>query len=203
MSDFRPGKSRTGRRKPGSRQLAKRILVVCGGRKTEITYLDGLRIWARNAAVKLTFKGDGRAPEQVVDLAYGMWVEDRDAFDEVWVVLDEDDFDLAPALVKARRRKIRLAFSKPCFELWLLLHFQECGGRLDNYKAVEAKLKKHLPRYDKSDLKFPDYRDYVADAHRRAKKLDMNHPEGDAENPSTGVWRLVSEMYPKVRDSTQ
>jgi hypothetical protein len=46
--------------------------------------------------------------------------------DEVWCVFDVDEHPkLAEARDQANANGIQLAVSNPCFELWLLLHFQE------------------------------------------------------------------------------
>lgn len=47
-------------------------------------------------------------------------------YDEVWCVFDIDDHPkIADARQQARDNGIDLAISNPCFELWVLLHFQD------------------------------------------------------------------------------
>jgi len=46
---------------------------------------------------------------------------------ELWVVFDRDENtpqEVYAAFRLARQNGIRIAFSHPCFELWLLLHFK-------------------------------------------------------------------------------
>lgn len=47
----------------------------------------------------------------------------RERTDEVWAVVDQDQHStLKDALALARREGVKVALSKPCFEVWLLLH---------------------------------------------------------------------------------
>lgn len=57
-------------------------------------------------------------------------------------------------------------------------------------RAAAPLLRKHLPGYDKTALRFQDYAAFVADACERAQALDPTGEE-HALNPSTGVWQLV------------
>jgi hypothetical protein len=172
------------------REQSLRILVVCGGVATEPTYLDGLKRHVRNRTVSIRIRAKGVAPLQLIE--EGIRLRDRDpwAFDRVWCVTDVDDFDLGNAIRLAAAERIDLAVSNPCFELWLLLHHQDCRAHLAGYPAVLAKLRKHVASYDKSRLDFGDFSTGVTDAIGRGRELD---PKGDqhGQNPSTSVWRLA------------
>ena len=87
-----------------------------------------------------------------------------EAPDEIWCVLDhhERDAQIAEfrssiAKVQARRPRDRIAVSKPCFEYWLLLHFEYITrafhgvpGRSACCQVTEV-LQGHLPNYRKND----------------------------------------------------
>lgn len=181
------------RRRP-FRQSADRILVVCGGMVTEPVYFDGVKHCYRNAAVKIVVKKAGLSPVQLV--AHAVVVRDQlpDSFDEVWCVCDVDEFDLTEALTLAKKNGIELAISNPCFELWLLLHFEECRASMDGYEQLRRKLKKHVADYDKgSCAEFEKFRIGIPDAIGRARELS---PPGEEHqrNPSTGVWALVAKF---------
>ena len=79
------------------------------------------------------------------------------------------------------------------FELWLLLHHAECRSYCNGCADVSARLKRHLPDYDKTRLDFADHADGVSLAVTRAKALE---PSGldHAKNPSTGMWRLIETI---------
>ncbi|WP_084497507.1 RloB family protein [Nocardia amamiensis] len=180
----------TRRRRPPFRNPATLILIVCGGEVTEPAYFHGLRRHVRNPATKSTVAVRPEDPKRVVTFA----ARNRTDYDQVWCVLDVDEFDYTDASRIARAAKIDLAVSNPCFEYWLLLHFENCDAVLMCYRDVEKRLKKHLPSYDKSALRFADYVMGVEEAMQRAKSRCVDNGDECRTNPSTGVWRLVELM---------
>jgi hypothetical protein len=58
---------------------------------------------------------------------------------------------------------------------------------------VAARLRRHLPGYDKADLVYADYATGLADAVARAKGLDGTGTQ-HLINPSTSAWRLVEKI---------
>jgi hypothetical protein len=167
--------------------------VVCGGRRTEPDYFQALKRHLRNPAVHVRVRAKGRDPEDLVRFARSLVPEASDEFDEVWCVVDSDEYDLEPAAALASRLNVRLAVSNPCFELWLLLHYQDCSAPLCDARAALRHLVRHVPDYQKNGLRFADFESGVLDAIRRAEKLD---PTGcdHRRDPSSGVWRLVQQM---------
>ncbi|MBO0868076.1 MAG: RloB domain-containing protein [Micromonosporaceae bacterium] len=181
--------NRPGRRS-ASRPPRPLVLVVCGADCTEPQYLRGLRDHVANRAVDLKILTKGRAPQQVVDYARKVRDNSERDFDKVWCVIDVDEFDIDVAEVAARAARIDLAVSNPCFELWLLLHHEDCRTHLPSYDSVCLRLRKYVPRYDKTELDFADYVSGVDVAVDPAKRLE---PDGTSygSNPSTNVWKLV------------
>ena len=176
------------------RAFAARVLVVCGGLQTEKRYLDGLRRAERNPAVTVTVRTNPRSPSEVVNYADRLRRQDSGEYDEIWCVFDVDEFrNVAEALRLADRKRINVAISNPCFELWLLLHCVDHTAYVSSYAAVVQLLRQHIPRYDKSRLDFADFEAGVVLACGRAKRLD---PTGEKHelNPSTSVWRVVEKI---------
>lgn len=62
--------------------------------------------------------------------------------DEKWLVVDVDEYEpqLSQVAQECLNSGIKLAVSNPCFEFWLLLHFQEPKNRLQSCKDVKEKL---------------------------------------------------------------
>jgi hypothetical protein len=177
-------------RRPPRREARQRLLIVCGSERTEPQYLAGLRDFIENRAVDLRIVKHPRSPAQVVTYAAKITTAD---FDEVWCVVDVDEFDLASAAAKASRERIELAVSNPCFEVWLLLHHEDCRAAMADCHAVLVRLRKHLPAYDKTKLDFLDYVKNVADAVTRARALETSGTD-HTRNPSTSMWRLVEKI---------
>jgi len=180
----------SGRRRPAFREPRLSLLVVCGAKATEPAYFEGLKRARRNPAVTIKIKAKAADPEAVVRYAADLRDRADGMHDEVWCAVDVDEFDLAKALALAKRRHINLAISNPCFEFWLLLHFEACAAPLTCYGEVEKRLLKHVPGYRKSALRFDDYLAGIDAAVDRAR-----HPAaGHVRNPSTQVGALVEKM---------
>jgi hypothetical protein len=184
-----PRRSNAAGRRRSVRSSLPVLLIVCSGESTEQAYLDGLRSSVRNKVVQVKLDSKPRAPLQVVDYAIKRRRQSLEEVDELWCVFDVDHYEIDGAVRLAAEQNVELAISTPCFELWLLLHLEDCATHLADYKAVARRLKKHLPKYDKRRLDFGDYVTGVADAIRRAEKL------GDSGNPSTGMWRLATRIH--------
>ncbi|VAX38888.1 hypothetical protein MNBD_PLANCTO02-2826 [hydrothermal vent metagenome] len=183
------------------------ILIVCEGEVTEPEYLSGFAKACRNARVTIEVEGGKGVPKTIVECAkeYKKEAEKRAKkekddnlkYDAIWCVFDVDTHPNIPAAINmAGDNDIELAISNPCFELWLLLHFQEQPGMQDCNKLASM-IKKHLSSYSKKN-KHVDYLDYSAgydDAVKRAKQLETN--AGDEEwkrNPTTGVYLLTEKI---------
>jgi hypothetical protein len=170
------------------------ILVWCGATRTEPDYLNGLRRRFRGSGVTIKVRSAGVAPDALVRTA----VSYRDSkgsgvYDQVWCVVDTDQFDMDAAATEARRSGVDLAVSNRCFELWLLLHHADCRSYCANCTEVARRLRRYIPTYDKAQVAFSDFADGVLDAVKRARELD---PAGvkHHRNPSTSVWRLVEQI---------
>lgn len=177
------------RRRPPSRQPRTRVLVVCGGRRTEPDYFNGLKRRERNPAVCVKVLSNGVDPERLVRYATEMRARETDDFDEVWCVTDVDQYDLEPAVRLAKTEGIFLAVSNPCFELWLIYHHADQRQPItDGNEAIKA-LRRYVPHYDKNALRVEDFRDTAAAIERGRRSHNGARPPGP--NPSSGVWRLA------------
>jgi hypothetical protein len=166
---------------------------MCGGVVTEPGYFNGLRQATRNPAVRVCVKKKGIDPTSLVDHAAAIRELDPDAFDEIWCVIDVDQFNLPDAIAVASNRGVRLAISNPCFEIWLLLHCADCTAPVGNPAEAVRRLKRHIPGYSKQELRFETFAPGVAEAIERARGLGP-HGEEHLRNPSTGVWVVAQTI---------
>ncbi|WBB82022.1 RloB family protein [Micromonospora sp. WMMD882] len=185
------GRTRTARetdlrRRPGVREQRKTVLAVTNGESTERAYLEALRLepWLRQRLVVVVEKG---SPVDAVRAAARR--RDDNDFDQAYVVCDVDQYPVAPPTNEARTHDVSLLWSNPCFEVWLILHHVGCS-HLDNARKARDLLRRHVKDWDKTKLRFDDFREGVTDAVGRAQKLGA---PPDA-NPSTGVWQLVDAL---------
>ena len=200
-------------RKRNQRASYDRILIVSEGSKTEPNYFAEIRKEYRlhSANVEVHPSAAGTQPLQVVEYAQrlfeqgdlGKAIQPR-AFEQVYAVFDRDDhptFYNAIAKAQALDRKlkndlkqmVRFAAipSRPCFEFWLLLHFED-ARHLMHRDEVLRRLKGHLAGYDKgSDRAFAETRSSLSTAIDRARGLATPEKLLDDTEPYTGIFELV------------
>lgn len=191
-------------RRPPRIDPRPRILVVCEGTVTEPAYLYDLSHDLR-AVVNVVVDEAGVGPKACVERAVKekhkvrraakAAGDDGSLYADIWCVFDIDDHPQIPdARQQAAAHGIRLAISNPCFELWLLLHFQAQTAFLDRYSA-QSICRGHMPGYVKKapfDALKPLYDAAVSratDLHARNER-----DEEPDKNPSTGVHVLTERI---------
>lgn len=136
-----------------------------------------------------------------IDVLQRLEAIDHKEEDERWMLLDTDHYvtgshvkEFRRIIKEATEKGISVALSKPCFELWLLLHHvdKDAVTELDNAKAVEKSLRDQLGEYNKTSLKrehFPV--ETIAKAYLQAKALDKTVKGGMIPQTNTSrVYRL-------------
>jgi hypothetical protein len=201
-------------RKKARRASYDRILVVSEGSKTEPQYFEEIRSYHRlhTANVQVHPGALGTKPVQVVEYGERLFTEgdprkgiQARAFEQIYAVFDRDDHDsYHHALAKAaaldgrlrndlrERVKFQAIASVPCFELWLLLHFEDVFAPLQRTE-VYRRLRQHLPGYDKGQTGHFNRTLALLDlATQRATHLVGVNTAHDGTAPYTDVHRLVS-----------
>ncbi|MEU3216397.1 RloB family protein [Streptomyces sp. NPDC006971] len=191
------------KRTRGARPEQRRFLIYCEGECTEHQYFKGLRAELRALPVAVCLGGEHGEPKSLVKAAIEhknrapSSASDRwTAYDEVWCVIDVEapvpHEGLADALKLARRNGIEVALTNPCFELWLLLHFQDVRGYCTSAEAQKALEKLGSCGYSVSrkHLVYESLRDGHTQAEELARAL-RGRKKGHADNPWTDVDRLV------------
>jgi hypothetical protein len=202
--DLAPARAR--RRPYSPRQRKKRFLLYCEGEVTERDYFQGFSRFLRSPLIEVKVAPEWRKdPKRLVELAKeARSAADREArlarddslrYDEVWCVFDCDEHArLKPAIDQATALELGLAVSNPCFDLWLLLHFQDQHAAITTKKAGDA-VRGHVPRYVKH-MDFARLGGRGSDAVKRAQQLDAICQRKDERygNPTTGVWQLIVRL---------
>nr|MCA8834341.1 RloB family protein [Pseudomonadota bacterium] len=116
-------------RSPANRNAYERVLIVCEGTKTEPNYFNAVI-----AILKLTSADiDLIHSTHTTPMPIAKYTEDKiekarkdnNPYDHVFCVIDRDrhiNFNKASEIMV--KNSIKLARSWPCFEYWLLLHFE-------------------------------------------------------------------------------
>lgn len=207
-------------REQGRRASHDRILIVTEGSRTEPGYFLEIRSCHRlnTANVVVLPSADGTSPGQVVAYAKRLFEEGNSsrgiwprAFEQVYAVFDRDEhagFDEALRKVAALDGKLKndnkqgvrfqAVVSVPCFELWLLIHYEEVGAAIHR-KEVQKRLLKHMPDYTKgaSDL-FSRTQGHLDDAMKRAASMKKRLRADDWSEPFTDVDVPVRELLKLV-----
>ena len=195
------GPHRSVKRRPSHRSPQKRVLVVCEGEHTEPLYFEALKNRLRlNTLVVEPTKGVD--PRTLVNIARDKDRREKrngEQFDFVYCVFDRDSHpQFEEASNTALDRGFELARSWPCFEFWLLLHFEFVrapyarSGSASPCDVCIHDLRKHLPGYSKGDQTtldnlWPLLEKAIANGYRAAADAAAT----DASNPSTEVHELV------------
>lgn len=131
--------------------------------------------------------------------------------DVINLIIDRDsgsfkDYQYESLVNKCKQDNINLYVSNPCFEVWLLMHFEEFES-LDFNKLLENKringsknsrkysdkMLSDIIGYDKSNLKFEDFVDKIDEAIEREKKYCESLDELKS-NVGSNVGILIENM---------
>ncbi|MFZ4987226.1 MAG: RloB family protein [Blastocatellia bacterium] len=201
-------------RKVNQRASYDRILIVTEGSKTEPNYFKEIRRWYRlkTTNVVVCSSISGTSPMQVVNSAHDLFAKgdhsrsiEAKRFDRVYAVFDRDEHaNFIDALKTAESYKgnlknddkeiviFKAIVSVPCFELWLLLHFEDIKSPIERHETL-SRLKAHLPDYKKNSQNlFEITKQNLEQASQRAAVLSQLKTEIDHRGPYTDVAELVS-----------
>jgi len=192
-------------RKAPERPPHELVLIVTEGTKTEFHYFEAIRKELRIQQVHchVTSSNHHTEPKQVVTHAQKLF-KDKPEYDRVYAVFDRDDHKSfhealqmteSKILKKSDKQQVRIVAvpSVPCFELWLLLHFQEQNGMIHRDK-VYACLKEHLPQYEKNaEDTYASTKGRFEKAQKRAENL-RNQTDTIDSMPWTNVDELVNYL---------
>jgi RloB-like protein len=197
------------RRQSPSLAPRRKFFLFCEGRNTEPGYFNAIgRTYFRTS---IELNGGVGNPFTIADKAVdfarklGLTTGSRrrlnsfEEKDEVWAVFDRDKHPkFIEAINKCNANGIKIGRSNPCFEVWLILHF-DCFERPDDSKQVGRCLKKYCKEYDPEGRKTLDcmaLMESLKDAEGRAEtQLGNRCKEGDPYGaPSTTVFQLTRRI---------
>ena len=191
------------RRRPGRREPRSITLIVCEG-ETEVSYFEAAREKYRlTSAEVVACNAAGSAPISVVEYAERRAAE-QGSYDTIFCVFDRDQHEsFARALARiqalASRSRNRLnilaATSVPCFEIWILMHFERTDRPFPRCDEVVARIRaNHMLGYVKADL--ATSRQLLANVEVALTNAAWL-AEGRAEtggNPSTDIHLAIAHM---------
>ncbi len=195
------------------RKPTNNLWIFCEGEKTEINYFSKLKTHERISRINIKVKSADKITDAIGVVKYAISFlqnkkRDFEPGDLIYCVLDRDantNQHLEKALKLANENGILIIFSNPCFEYWILCHF-EYFITTCNPDDMIRKLKKNLGIYRKNDSDiYKKTQDKIAIAISNAKKIKDTHEKNGIKlisresNPSTYVFELI-EKIEELRD---
>lgn len=193
-------------RKEGIKSIST-MWIFCEGEKTEIHYFKHLRSDLRIQKLQIKVNSsDNKNALGVVNYALKFLERKRDYVpgDIIACVFDRDQNsseELKLAQKLASHKGIDIIFSNPCFEFWILSHF-ECYKRPLEKDMLKRRLISSLGQYSKNDpLLYDKTKEHIGDAIKFSKDIISMHENDGVEiisrdsNPSTLVHQLIEQIH--------
>lgn len=198
----RASRRRQGKSAKGKPQ--KRIFIATEG-VTEYKYFNELKKKLRAGNIDVLKSTSKTSPQQVRSRLAKYKPKDGDirANDDLWLVIDKDDYDLDSIFSAADRKKYLFADSNPCFELWLIMHCQalhqlpglEGSAAVGGCDKVIEELRKRIePNYQKTDYKVSCYVERLKTAINNAEQTDEDKGAAWMNTVGTRVYKLADSI---------
>lgn len=197
-------------RKEGNKSVNS-LWIFCEG-DTECNYFTQLRAVDRIRGLQI--RPVKSADKRITDIvSYSMKYLDHNPYylqgDIIVYVFDRDkntnaDFNAVKEDVNITNPSLQLILSNPCFELWILLHFESYSEAIQPQK-LKLKLRKHMGAYNKNDKNiYYKTKDNIDAARKHSKKLYQTHMNKNGilceeSNPSTMMFQLI-EMIEQYKE---
>jgi len=191
------------RRRTAVRPERKTVVVFCEGQASEPDYIKELKRLPGvrgNAAINIEISPEQGVPLTLVNLAIDRSRDDE--VDECWCILDvewpKNHPHLKRATTKALDHGIRVVVSNPCFELWLILHFEDQTAFMvtDDAERRSRKLEGRAGKRIDGAMYMP----HRQMASRRALSLARRHERDGTpfpgDNPSSSMYEFLASIEP-------
>jgi hypothetical protein len=186
------------------------FVIASEGALTEPRYFKGLKERCHNPGIYIhvLVRDDPSlsSPEHVL----GELDRFRDEYslqerDQLWLLMDRDFQSWKPAMISAIAQECQgkgyyLAVSNPCFEIWLLLHFEDVPNQGDPRKQelagnADGLLKSEVARHCSTSCPYIDnFISHTETAIARAEALDAKPADRWPSQLGTRVHRLVRQL---------
>jgi hypothetical protein len=190
-------------RTQSGRQPRRQIVILCEGVQTEPNYIAALARRMSNTAAIIP-RTQHTDPEGLVREGLARLRADR-GIERLFVISDCDTHaNLNDAIGLAsntiiRSKRVELIISDPCFEAWLISHFEYCRAPLTPAAAL-AKLRQLYPEYDKADAGCMDALvDRIDVALQNADRANADVAQTAGRNPSSTMPILVRALITASR----
>ena len=194
------------KRRHAFRVPKRRFVLFCEGKKTEPGYFRALQRWCPGVIIKIEpsvgvpYTIAIAAAKACRELGLARKVRKGnnsfESLDEVWAVFDRDDHPkFNEAIEICKKSSVKIARSNPCFEVWLILHFEDFQ-KSDGRHVVQKKLQEIAPEYDPDKGKTLDCVGLIscvkaAEVRAENQLLQRKNEGSDFGPPSTTMFYLT------------
>lgn len=187
-------------RHQGNRKVKGAIPIIIGAGITEQYYFQHLNnLGYFKCRVRPRFNLKGRENAHELSKKIKQALEETEG--KVFCVVDYDVLSKNPEqaskieeLFKAYSGRVIQITSMPCFEYWLLLHFEKNYGVFESCKPIEERLKKHLPSYQKVK-KFLEKGTWVENLEPHRHTARQRALIGSDATSEGGAWTHVYKVF--------
>lgn len=202
---------------------ARLVVIAAEGRDTENIYFEAVKrhLKASNVHVEILHREDNNSsPEnvyrQISDFKKEYNIEQDD---ELWIVVDRDRWTAKLMAGIARLCKqsqnLRFSVSNPCFELWLLLHFDDVSTYKQedlakiaaNRKSsrwgssfLKQQIRERMGSYQESNYDADSLMGQADTAITRAEVLDIVPTDRWPQSVGTRVYLLMKSIMNKGKE---
>jgi hypothetical protein len=149
------------RRRAPTKAPKARMVLVCEGKNTEPDYFRALRQNLNKQSLEIKVVEAAGVPMTVAQEALRQAKILKNSVgiegDRVCAIFDRDEhpkFD--EAIEFCRRHKIMVGYTNPCFELWLIWHFENYGANSHRHEVQKA-FARLVPDYSLAANKTADF----------------------------------------------
>lgn len=192
----------------------QRFILICEGGNTEPAYFEALKQRHSNALISIEYDAPAGVPITIKDKVKARMselVKERKhnpsaRNDTVWAVFDRDEhLKVAEAIAGCEGAGAQVAYSNPCFEVWLILHHEDYHAS-DDHHQVQKRYEALDSSYDPTGSKVPNcgvLMDRVEIAEQRAENQCKCRDDEGARlgRPSTTVYKLTQAIREAAKNS--
>lgn len=187
------------RRSSRIKRSADRILIVCEGKKTEPLYLKAMKNHYKITSLD-TRTGD--RPQLTALLAFAKKHDQQsqkegNPYTRIYLVYDHDNQkNLKHTEQQIEEKGYIKIRSIPCFEYWLILHFEYTRQPFSTPCACKQKWKEVSKKENLNADQFSGLMSCINKAIENAERADKDAEQSQQPNPTTDMPILVGALKP-------
>ena len=196
------------KRKSQIRDPFKRVIIAMEGNRTEPAYFEEIKRRYKASTLNIVLltrsPADTRsAPMHVIEQLSRYKQQNKvKQTDELWLVIDKDRWpeqQLSEVAAKCSTNRYELGLSNPCFEIWLVLHYEDLSALSETEKVSLCSSKHTKARWAETKNRekietFVQLTARINTAVVNAEKLDTDTSERWPNTLGSHVYKLAESI---------